>query len=71
MPPNPLGLNEAALDAIRSLQMHAHLAEADSPIWAELADQGLVELRAVVSGADGSLARFAMLTSLGRRYRTD
>jgi hypothetical protein len=68
---NPRGLSETELDAIRSLQQHPHLAEADDPIWEALADLGLVELRYLMSPGEGSLARFAMLTRLGRRYRAD
>jgi hypothetical protein len=64
-------LTEAELNAIRSLQQHPHLAEADDPIWEGLADLGLVQLRYLMRPGEGSLARFAMLTRLGRRYRTD
>lgn len=65
---NPLHLREW-LDVLRRLQASGQLIEADDPVWDELGALGLVEMHFVTRG--GSSVRCGMLTSLGRRYRTD
>jgi hypothetical protein len=42
-----------------------------TPFWDELEALGLVEMQAATTSPNGSAARCGMLTSLGRRYRTD
>jgi hypothetical protein len=58
---NPLGLNQAELDAIRGLQAGMNRVGADDPVWEELEALGLVDLRGLLP----------QLTPLGRRYPTD
>ena|SRR6476646_10137252 len=59
---NPLDLNDAELDALRGLQAGMNRVGSDDPIWEQLEELGLVDLRT------GLIPR---LTPLGRRYRTD
>ncbi len=59
---NPLDLNEAELDALRGLQAGMNRVGADDPIWEQLEDLGLVDMRTGL---------IPSLTPLGERYRTD
>jgi hypothetical protein len=59
---NPRGLSETELDALRGLQAGMNRVGSDDPIWEQLEELGLVDLRT------GLIPR---LTPLGRRYRTD
>jgi hypothetical protein len=59
---NPGGLSETELDALRGLQAGMNRVGSDDPIWEQLEQLGLVDLRT------GLIPR---LTPLGRRYRTD
>jgi len=61
---NRLSLNEAELDALRGLQRGTNQLVFADPIWAELQDVGLVEVR---GGRVGTWA----LTFRGRSYKTD
>jgi hypothetical protein len=69
--PNPLRLHAEELDVLRRLQTSGQPTEADDPVWDELEALGLVEMPAATRAADGLPTRRGMLTSLGRRYRTD
>jgi hypothetical protein len=68
---NPLHLHAEELDVLRCLQASGQPAETDDPVWDELEALGLVEMQAATTISNGSAARCGMLTSLGRRYRTD
>jgi hypothetical protein len=59
---NPGGLSEAELDALRGLQAGMNRVGSDDPIWEQLEELGLVDLRT------GLIPK---LTPLGERYRTD
>jgi hypothetical protein len=59
---NPGGLCETELDALRGLQAGMNRVGADDPIWDQLEELGLVDMRT------GLVPR---LTPLGERYRTD
>jgi hypothetical protein len=59
---NPGSLSEAELDALRGLQAGMHRVGSEDPIWEQLAELGLVDLRT------GLIPK---LTPLGERYRTD
>ena len=61
---NALHLDEAELDALRSLQAGPSTFEASNPICHELAAAGLVQLR-------GSASRSWSLTMRARLYKTD
>jgi hypothetical protein len=67
--PNPLRLHAEELDVLRRLQASGQHAEADDPVWDELEALGFVEIQA--AKRSGSSVRRGLLTSLGRRYRTD
>jgi hypothetical protein len=68
---NPLHLHAEELDVLRRLRASGRPAEVDDPVWDELEALGLVEMQALQRVANGSPTRRGMLTSLGRRYRTD
>ena len=68
---NPLALNVAELDAIRSLQGGTLDPAADDPIWDGLADLGLVDLREAVGDPDDPLGRTPTLTPAGHDYPAD
>lgn len=68
---NPLNLHAEELDVLRRLHASGQPAEADDPVWDELEALGLVEIPATNGVADRLPTRRGMLTSLGRRYRTD
>ena len=59
---NTGGLSETELDALRGLQAGMNRVGSDDPIWEQLEELGLVDLRT------GLVPR---LTPLGWRYRTD
>ena len=59
---NSLGLSEAKLDALRGLQVGMNRVGSEDPIWEQLEELGLVDLRT------GLIPK---LTPLGERYRTD
>lgn len=59
---NPLDLNDAELDALRGLQAGMNRVGSDDPIWDQLEELGLVDLRTGL---------IPQLTPLGARYRTD
>jgi hypothetical protein len=65
---NPLALNVAELDAIRSLQGGSLDPAADDPIWDGLADLSLVELREAVGDPGTPAARIPTLTPAGHDY---
>lgn len=69
--PNRLHLHAAELDVLRRLRASGSLTEVDDPVWDELEALGLVEVQVVSCGPDGTPTRSGLLTSLGRRYRTD
>ena len=59
---NPLDLNDAELDALRGLQAGMNRVGSDDPIWEQLEELGLVDMRTGL---------IPTLTPLGARYRTD
>lgn len=61
---NSLSLNDAELDALRGLQQGSNEIAFADPIWAELQDVGLIQVRGARVGA-------WVLTLRGRGYRTD
>jgi hypothetical protein len=69
--PNPLRLHAEELDVVRRLQTSGQPADANDPVWDELEALGLVEMRASTPAPGGLPTRYGVLTSLGRRYRTD
>jgi hypothetical protein len=68
---NPLHLHAEELDVLRRLRASGHLTGVDDPVWDELETLGLVEIQVLKLIPDGPPTRCGMLTSLGRRYRTE